>query len=345
VQLLSDKLIKCPKCERAKRRRERAHKPRFLIDNTVTKRKKRNMRQGWTMVLCFSRAWCVYKFFADFERLEFDRSKCHLLIYNNVNNPLLDKLLKKRAKRYQQWHKQKYGERKTHSPFASVRLFKSFRKYGGIVFGQEASFDKSKLPTIFKMQQDIVNMITTDKFFMIEDDTRVPPYAVKRLFRKLSRDKDIGIVSGVEPTRSPRLTDKARLGAYYLLRKGTKIYERISLNPDLRGFQECDAVGFYCLAARTKAWKDGYNLFVKEFEKQKTAEPNWAIDTIWTNNIKRCGYKVIADMETPCLHMQIKGDRIYNWAIDRSVVKLDYYIRKYNVYAQGVDLSPQKEKS
>jgi len=320
-------------CKRCKIH-ERNFKPKYLVDNTEGK----NMRKGWTMVLTFSRPWCVVPFFADFERLEFDRSNCHLLIYNNTNDVFLDKLLIERANRYRQQHKQKYGERKLHKAFASVRHYKSFRPYGGIVFGQQVSWEASKLPGIYEMQKDIVNMITTDKFFMIEDDTLVPPHAVQRMFRMLSRSKKVGLVSGVEPTRSPRLTDKVRLGTYKLLRKEGRILERISLSPDLHNFQVIDATGFYCLAVRTHAWKKAFKIMDRELVEQKTAEPNWAIDTLWTNDVKRCGYKILADFETPCMHMQVVGPRIYNWAIDRAVVKIDFYIEKYNVYAQGVDL-------
>jgi hypothetical protein len=38
------------------------------------------------------------------------------------------------------------------------------------------------------------------------------------------------------------------------------------------------------------------------------------------------------------MHMQVVGDRIYNWGVDRAEVKLDIYIPKYNCYAQGVSL-------
>jgi len=330
----------CKLCKAKGKRREeikaRMFKPRFLVDNTVTKRGTKNMKKGWTMVLTFSRPWCVRPFFRAFEKLEFDRSKCHLLIYNNANNVYLDRLLRMKAKRYMQYHKMKYRRGRYYKPFASVRLYKSFRKYGGIVFGQEVSFDKSKLPGIADMQRDIAGMITTKFFFQIEDDTIVPPWGVRRLFRILTRSKRTGVVCGVEPTRSPRPTDKARLGAYYLKRTRKRIWERISLDPKLRYVQDVDAVGFYCNAVRTEAWLKGMALFDKEMKRQKTAEPNWAIDTLWTNDVKRSGYKVLADMETPCMHMQIMGNSIMFWAMDKAVKKIDYYVRKYKVYAQGV---------
>lgn len=313
-------------------------KPCYIVNNTVTTRGRKDMKKGFTIVLTFSRPWCVHPFFRNFEKMEFDRRKCHIIIYNNTNDPFLDKKLLFYAHRYQRVHKQKWGERRVLSSFASVRLFKSFRKYGGIVFGQEATWDKSKLPTIYAMQKDIVGMITTKTFMQIEDDTLPPAWAVKFLMRKLKSDSKIGIVSGVEPTRSPHLTDKVRVGAYYLKRPGAIIYERISIDPKLRGFQDVDAVGFYCNCVRTEAWKKAYKIMERELERQKTAEPNWAIDTLWTNNVKRAGYRVIADMNTPCLHMQSVGDRIYHWALDRAVQKLDYYIRKYRTYAQNVDI-------
>lgn len=290
------------------------------------------------MVLCFSRPWCVRPFFANFEKMEFDRSKCHLLIFNNTNNPKLDKMLMQKARRYQQMHKYKYGNRPVRPPFASVRLYKTFRKWGGIVFGQEVSWEKSKLPSIYEMQKDIVGMITTDYFFMFEDDTIAPPHAVKRLFALLKRRKDVGIVSGVEPTRTPFMTEKVRMGVYYLLRPLGRILERISLDPNARGVHEVDAVGFYCLAVKTNVWKQAFEIMQRELEVQKTAEPNWAIDTLWTNDVQRAGYKVLADFETPCLHMQQMPDRVFYWALDKAEKKLDYYIEKYKIYATGVKM-------
>ena len=328
----------CAACK-AKIRKKGRQMPRFIVDNTVTKRGNKKIDKGFTLVVTFSRAWCVRPFFNNLEKVEFDRGKCHLLIYNNTNNVFLDQLLLKYARRYQQNHKQKYGERKLFPPYASVRLFKSFRPTGGIVFGHVPSFDKSKLPVIYEMQRDIAGMITTKYFVEIEDDTLPPPHAIKRLMRKLKSNKKIGLVSGVEPTRSPHIEDKARIGAYYLNRPGAVIYERISLDPELRGFQKIDATGFYLNAIRTKAWKKATEIMVREMEKLKLADPAWAIDTLWTNNVQRAGYKVFCDMETPCLHMQLVHGAIYYWAIDKTVVKLDYYIRKHKLYAQGIPMT------
>jgi len=313
-------------------------KGRFLFDNTTTRRFKRNVTKGWTLVVTFSRPWCVRPFFNNLEKMEFDRSKCHLLIYNNTNDVYLDRALRQYVNRYRQWHKQKYGPRKLFPPFASVRHYKSYRPYGGIVFGQQISFESSKLPTILEMHRDIAKMITTKYFFLIEDDTLPPGWAVYRLFKILKKSSKTGLVSGVETTRTPRLADSVRLGVYKLLRNGNQIIERLSLDPRLRGVQEVDATGFYCLAARTEAWKKGFEIFENEIEGQLTAEPNWAIDTLLTNDVKRAGYKIYADFETPCYHMQQVGDRIYYWAIDRAVPKLDIYIEKYKCYATGVNI-------
>jgi len=313
-------------------------RPRYLLDNTKTTRADKKMHNGWTMVLAFSRVWCVRPFFRMFEALEFDRSQCHLLIYNNTNDAFLDKALQKYAKRYQQMHRSRTGSHKLHPRFASVRHFKSFRKYGGLVFGQKLDFDKSKLPAIWDMYKDITSMITTKKFFMLEDDTLAPPHAVERIFRRLERSKKIGLVSGVETTRSPRITDKVRLGTYKLLWDGNMMRERVSMDPKLTGFQECDACGVYCFAAKTKAWRKAWEIWTSEFETHKTTEPSWAPDVLCTNAVKKAGYKIFADFDTPCLHMQTMGDKIYEWAIDRAVVMLDIWLDKYKTYARGVEL-------
>lgn len=313
-------------------------KPRFIVDNTETRRGKKNMSRGVTLVLCFSRPWCVSPFFRNFERIDFDRSKVHLIIYNNTDNAILDGLLLEIARRYQQTHKQKYGERKTLQAFASVRLYKSFRRVGGVVFGQTPTFDSSKLPVIIDMHKDIAGMITTDTFFMLEDDTLPPPHAFTRLMAKLKSDAGIGLVGGVEPSRTPYPTDTLRLGAYKISWKHNRLLERISLTNDLKGFVDVDATGWYCFAARTVPYCAALRTLIKNFERYKTAEPQWAIDTLCTYFIKKLDYRVIVDFETPCLHMQSYGDQFISYAIDKAVPKLDFYIRKHKVYALGVNL-------
>ena len=106
----------------------------------------------------------------------------------------------------------------------------------------------------------------------------------------------------------------------------------MSLCPRLKGQVDCDAVGFYCFAARTEAWKKGWF----DTKNNQDMEPNWAIDTIWTNNIKKLGYRIIADFSVPCLHMQIVGNMFFDWALDRAVRMVDVWLPKFNTYACGI---------
>ncbi len=303
--------------------------PRFLFDNTEGK----NMQDGFTLVVCFSRNWCVGPFFKAFNKLRIDLDKCHLLIFDNTDNVLLENSLKRKVDIYK-------------DIFYTTRLYKSWRKGGDQRMGAEdRGFHYSKLPYIYAMHLDFLKMITTDKFVLLEDDTLPPPMAVHKLLQHLEKNPDVGVATAIATGRSPFKFVKTRLGVHYIKRKGNKILERITPRPYLEKARiktfSVDACGWYCCASYKHLWELGF----KGMDKFLSEIPRFALDNFHTNNIKRAGWDILADFSLQCKHMNLSGGRILYWTIKQAVPMLDIWIPKYKTYAQGVIIKCKRTTS
>ena len=273
-----------------------------------------------TLVGTFSRKWCVDPWFSALQSLDLPREYVKLLIYCNSDNVLLEEELVK-------WC-ESIGDQ-----YSSVALYTSKRKgYANLEGYPDVDFDKSKLKHIWLMWNDIKDMITTETFMLIEDDTLAPKNAFWDLFKVLMSDKKIGLVTAIETGRTKRHWIPVRLGVHYLKRKGNKIIERISLDPNSKGIKDIDASGVYCFVARTDAYKSGF-VGMEEYIKEI---PFFAIDNILTNNIKRNGWKIKANFNVWCDHLQLMAGSIYKFNKKNAVPMADLWIDKYKNYAQGI---------
>ena len=110
----------CKKCKDFRELLEKqdptVKKPGFLLDTTEGV----DMKKGFTLVLCFSRRWCVEPFFKAFDKLRIPVEDCHLLIYCNSDSALLERDLL--------FHAEKYRK-----VFKSLRLYQSYRRGRGTI--------------------------------------------------------------------------------------------------------------------------------------------------------------------------------------------------------------------
>ena len=292
--------------------------PRFLV-NTV---KDVDKKMDFTLVLAFSRRWCVFPFFRAFEKLRIPMDRCHLLIYCNKDSVLLENELLERAKAYT-------------GAFKSVRLYSSYRRSMGTTpLVKHDKEHRGKLPFIYAMYLDIIDMCETEKMLVMEDDTIIPNNAVLNLLNHMNRYKNRVFASGIETNRGPYEDIKTRLGVHYMKRKGDLILERLSLDPNTKGVVPVDACGWYCCASTPKIWKRGF----RGMDKYLYEIPRFALDMFHTNNIKRAGIPVIADFGIWCKHMEIRPDKIIYWTKKQAVPMADIWIPQYKTYAQGVVL-------
>jgi hypothetical protein len=288
----------------------------FIFDNTAGC----DMKEGFTLALCFSRRWCVRPFFDAFNKLELPMKDCHLLIFCNKDSVLLENDLLERAKVYS-------------DAFKSVRLYSSYRKCKGTnsLIPSDPEH-RGKLPYIYAMYLDIVDLVTTDRFVSLEDDTLVPPDAVTRLLSTLSDHGNKAFVSGIETNRGPYEDVKTRLGVHYIKRRGNRILERVSLDPDTRGIVPVDAAGWYCFATTRDIFLSGFLGIEKYFYEI----PRFALDMFHTNNLRQRGVPIIADFDIWCYHIEPRATDILLWGKEQAVEMADYWIAKYGVYAEGI---------
>lgn len=293
-------------------------KPRFLFRKDA----KVDKVNDFTLVLCFSRYWCVRPFFEAFNELKIPLDRCHLLIFCNKDSPLLISALKKRAHIYA-------------DAFKSVKLWCSYRRSVGTRKIREYDEKhRGKLPYIYDMYLDVIKMTETEVMLVMEDDSTPPPTAVMRLLQHMKAYNNKVFVTGIETNRGPYEDIKTRLGVHYIKREGNRILERRSLSPDTKGVVPVDACGWYLCASTPKIWLDGFKGLDEYFHKI----PRFALDMFHTNNIKLQGIPVIADFDLWCYHMEPRPDKILYWGKKQAVSMLDIWIPEHRVYAEGIVL-------
>ena len=284
----------------------------------------KNKKKGFTLILCFSRRWCVAPFFERFEKLKFNKKNCHLLVFDNTDNVLLQQELMQ--------HIQNITKH-----YLSVRYFKTYRQGGFVVRGQlNNDFYKSKIYPISQMQQDIHNFIFTDVFIQLEDD-ELPqnPHTLTRLLALLKK-KCVAVASGVSAARSPDLL-KVGMGVHQIVElQGDRITKRICCSPKFKGVHEVDATGFYCFAAKKKIWVQALN----DAKNVASGLPHWAFDTWVTHQVTRRGYKILADFSLWCDHIQTFPNGIYSFNQKDAVIDAYVYIPELNVYSYWQNTAP-----
>jgi len=279
--------------------------------------RKQDKRKGFTLVICFSRRWCVAPFFDRFKKLKFDRAKCHLLIFDNTDNVLLEQELIDAVAPLRK-------------EFLSLRYYKTYRQGGYVVRGEPNNdFYKSKIFPISQMQFDIPKLVHTKTFVQLEDD-ELPqnPNTITRLLYLLSL-KNVGLATGVSSARNPDLKPVG-MGVHQVVEmQGDRIIKRICCSPDTKGVVEVQATGFYCFATYRDLWIKCLN----DSKKSVSGLPHWAFDTWVTHRIIKRKLKILADFSLWCDHLQIIPKGVYFF--NKKDAKLDVYVYvpDLNVYA------------
>lgn len=297
-------------------------KPEFIIDTTRGK----DMSKGFTLIVTFSRAWCIQNFFAAFNHLKIDMKQCHLLVIDNSDMVNVRDGLVERLNMYK-------------DAFYTTRLYKTWRMGSGeLVTRVNAVWDIGALPYIYEMHQDMMRLCTTDKFVLIEDDT-LPPYkkhpdTVMRLLSMLEKNPRCGIATAIETGRTQVPWAKVQVGIHYIERDGNKLLWRLTAPPHLRGVHQVDSCGWYCCASFKNVWLLGF----EGMDEYVAGVPRFAMDVMHTNNIKRAGYDILADFDMWCVHMNHTSEGIIFWGKKQAAPMVDVWLPMWQEYAQGIPL-------
>ena len=130
-----------------------------------------------TLIVTFSRQQMVEPFFDAFNKIDMPRSRINLIIFDNTENNALHGLLQSKLSNLP--FNKKDG-------FKSIYLHISGRKGGATLLGMEnKDFYKSKLNPIWEMWRDMIKLVKTPYFIVLEDDTIVPKHAIIKLLNDL----------------------------------------------------------------------------------------------------------------------------------------------------------------
>lgn len=302
---------------------------KHYIINTM---KRSNSTEGVTLICTFSRVVFAPIFFKMLNDMDLPRKNIHLLVYDNTQDIILKETLEKELI-------------KIKADFLSVRLYKSYLKGRGNIRGSgNEQFRNSKLYNIWHMWKRlfIVNggLVYTPTFFQLEDDTIAPPNAFKVLFKTLFKNDDVAMVTAIETGRANVPWIPVGLGVHRMKMKGLFCLERRTLNPDTKGIVEIDGSGVYCFAARTDAYKTGFD----GYNPVKLNVPFFGLDNIFVWNIKKHGYKILADFSLWCSHLEASAGRIIAFSKDQAIEMLSFWVPKANNYVQGLEVKKKGQK-
>ena len=297
-------------------------KPEYLIDTFKDLKNENARKRGYTLVITFSRSWCLHNFFANLNHMKIDLHKCHCIIIDNtVFSHLKDELIR---------YSKIYSD-----VFKSFRLVKTYEPYGGVlVYKIKHWSNEPPINHIFRMHELICKLVKTKRFVVVEDDTLPSISAIPRLMKILKENKNCGIAVGIETSQAYTKNTPTRMGLHYIKSNGNRLLERLSLPNDIKGIKEVDACGLYCTASYIELWKEAMNGIKKDLGKI----PHFAMDSMLTNYIKKKGYKILVDCKVNCKHMTNMGKSIYFSEKKQAIPMVDIYQPQYDVYTSGLKI-------
>ena len=297
-------------------------KGKYIINNTDGKTK----NKGITLVCCFSRRFFIPIFFKTLEQMDIPRKEIHLIVYDNTDDKQLEADLIPVVEGLS-------------DSYLSVRLFKNYLPPKYTSDGKaDAPFKDAKTSNIWEMWKDLPNHIHTKTFFQLEDDTIAPADAFMVLFRDLEKYPDAAYITGIETSRNAIPWFPTRLGVHQLkvcpCKGKHKILKRHSLDPETKGIVPITCSGVYCFAARTKEFFSG----LKNFDPYKINPPIWALDMLFTRNMRVHGHAIYANFDIWCTHLHASGARLIAWGKEQAVEMIDFWMPECENYAMGIEV-------
>lgn len=230
----------------------------------------------------FTRLWACDDFLKMFNKIDLDCLETEVIFFNDTH----DLVLQDKLQKYVRIHKRLFGD---------MRLEMS----GMTKLGESGDLNHAnkRRGRIIQMRYRAQELISdTQYLFCLEDDTFVPPTAFRRLRSLLDAESSTTLVSGVECGRWAY----KHIGAWHIdpLDNPQKIS---SLPYQLHGTSYADGTGMFCYMTYTDLYKRA------QFRNE--AEP-LGPDVCYGLDLRRKGYTIVVDWETPCEHKSIFGNRL-----------------------------------
>lgn len=191
-----------------------------------------------------------------------------------------------------------------------------------------SNFEHPKNLTNFLTIQDTRKLVTTDIFIRLEDDTLPPKDAIPKLLELLKKNPKAGIATAISTYRSPSIGPQG-IGVHMEVeRNNVRCIKKLTFPPGLDGVYEAESCGFFCLAYRYKAYLKGF----KNIENGKEFVAVIGCDVPFNHNILLAGWKILADFDLWCGHMQETEKGYYEFKKEHAIQSLYVYNDKTGFY-------------
>jgi len=239
-----------------------------------------------TIILPVSRKEYIHQVFASLEMLECDRERTNLLVIVDGKPDLFVE-----ARNFCEGSK---FDQKLCLEFKSKHVLRHFDIPGR----------RMRISDIHNFAKQ--HIINCDYVFGVEDDTIIPPHALKNLKRTFGLNPFAGFVSGIELGR----WGIPHVGAWRV----DDVYQvdRIESIDVGEGIEEVDAGGFYCFITKADYYK---NHDFKPFERNALGP-----DFDFGIELRRAGHVNLVDWSVQCTHKTKDQDiRVFNTEVRKVI--------------------------
>lgn len=172
---------------------------------------------------------------------------------------------------------------------------------------QSSQAESFKLKSCFGLHKLKADLVKTDIFVCLEDDNTPPENCITVLLNLLDHNSDAAIATAVNCYRCPQIHKMGVGVAQEVIMDQEKIIKKVCCRPDLKGVHDVVACGFNCFACRTQPYRDAF----KKIEDDKLFPTYIGNDMLITYLIHKAGWRILADFDYWCQHMQTTPKGIY----------------------------------
>ncbi|MBA7694938.1 hypothetical protein ES703_103554 [subsurface metagenome] len=249
----------------------------------------------FTLVIKFSRDWCLIPFFKAFNELKFEKKDCNLILINNTFDSVLSdglfsaiaktsveyksiQLIQTNNRAYERgdpdWHKD------VPHPFTTWTGYNSFQMQ--------------------KIIASLINSFAPDSVHIqLEDDTLPHPDAITHLLKIMKENPDCACAVTPVVNRDV-FQNTSCMQAYSAIEKIDEfITRRISMDPKLTGVQEIVATSYATIAFR----KNPFDYAVDYIEHLSCKIKKSGSDIYFSNYLFYQGHKILLDYDCWNIHM------------------------------------------
>ena len=279
---------------------------------------------SFTIVLKFSRDWCLDPFFKRFNSMKFDRGECNLIMINNTQDLFI-------SIEFFRHLAEKINEFKT-IQIIQTNQTKSFRNNILNSRGVPHPFHTWSSQKSFQMIKLIGDLVRDEIHIQLEDDT-LPHVDTINLLLLHMKDPKVSIAFGPVPHRE-RGFKVVGHNAYNLMKfdENGFLLARSNFPVYKIGVYECEAAGYCNIAFR----KEPYKKAIQFIENLKVGIRGSGSDIYFTNSMKKSGGKILCDFSLWGEHMfqdngklkknSVENTRQWDWVYN---LKKRYYNIKF----------------